>query len=45
LEFKDIIGNYDVKEYLVKSIKNKNILIPFLDEPLLTSNSSFAGFV
>jgi len=30
LEFKDIIGNYDVKEYLVKSIKNKNILHSYL---------------
>lgn len=30
MEFKDIIGNYDVKEYLVKSIKNKNILHSYL---------------
>lgn len=30
MEFKDIIGNYDVKEYLVKSIIKRNILHSYL---------------
>ncbi len=30
MEFKDIIGNTDVKDYLIKSINNKNILHSYL---------------
>lgn len=30
MEFKDIIGNEDVKDYLIKSVNNKNILHSYL---------------
>ena len=30
MEFKDIIGNTDVKNYLIKSVNNKNVLHSYL---------------
>ena len=30
MEFKDIIGNTEVKDYLIKSVKQKNILHSYL---------------